>query len=162
MIFHDRAEAGWQLAARSRFENAKPLVLALPRGGVPVGSEIARVLGAPAEVSIPCDAGLLEGILQIPAAPHGLVVIAQGSGGKRNQRVARELRGAGIASLLLDLLTADEEREDLARIPAEHRLVVVPRAAHLAEEPGALDTVARLAAGWFTQHLVLGESEARV
>jgi hypothetical protein len=53
-------------------------------------------------------------------------------------------------------------REALARLPAEHRLVVVPRATHLAEEPGALDTVARLAAGWFTQHLVLGESEARV
>jgi pimeloyl-ACP methyl ester carboxylesterase len=37
----------------------------------------------------------------------------------------------------------------------EKRLVVVPRASHLFEEPGALDVVADLAAGWFGRHLAL-------
>ena len=36
---------------------------------------------------------------------------------------------------------------------AEKRLVVVPGATHLFEEPGALEGVARLAADWFSRHL---------
>lgn len=47
-IFTDRADAGRRLAARLRGMNlADPVVLALPRGGVPVGYEIARELKAP-------------------------------------------------------------------------------------------------------------------
>ncbi|HYD72012.1 MAG TPA: phosphoribosyltransferase family protein [Candidatus Binatia bacterium] len=50
-IFADRAEAGRRLAARLRAMNLdKPIVLALPRGGVPVGYEIARDLTAPLDV----------------------------------------------------------------------------------------------------------------
>ena len=51
MIFADRAEAGRLLAeplAAMRLQH--PLVLALPRGGVPVGAEIARRLNAPLDV----------------------------------------------------------------------------------------------------------------
>src|SRR5439155_12390691 len=51
MIFADRAEAGRLLAeplAAMRLQH--PLVLALPRGGVPVGAEIARRLDAPLDV----------------------------------------------------------------------------------------------------------------
>jgi pimeloyl-ACP methyl ester carboxylesterase len=44
-------------------------------------------------------------------------------------------------------------REALARLPGEARLEIVPDATHLFEEPGALETVAELAAGWFRQHL---------
>jgi dienelactone hydrolase len=83
-----------------------------------------------------------------------------------------DLAGAGSLSrvrapTLLIVGARDEEvlrlnREAMARIPAQHRLVVVPRATHLFEEPGALDTVARLAARWFAQHLVLEQSEARI
>ena len=40
-----------------------------------------------------------------------------------------------------------------ARFRCEHRLVVVPRATHLFEEPGALEEVAHLAGDWFTAHL---------
>jgi len=36
---------------------------------------------------------------------------------------------------------------------AETRLMIVPGATHLFEEPGALEEVARLAAEWFTRHL---------
>jgi putative phosphoribosyl transferase len=45
--------------------------------------------------------------------------------------------------------------EALARLRAEKRLEIVPGAGHLFEEPGALDEVARLAAGWFARHLRL-------
>lgn len=47
-IFVDRAEAGRLLAERLRARHlAQPVVLALPRGGVPVGYEVARALKAP-------------------------------------------------------------------------------------------------------------------
>jgi predicted phosphoribosyltransferase len=50
--FRDRREAGRVLAEclKSYAKQANVLVLALPRGGVPVGSEVARVLGAPLDV----------------------------------------------------------------------------------------------------------------
>ncbi len=44
-------------------------------------------------------------------------------------------------------------REALARMRAERELEIVPGATHLFEEPGALEEVARLAAGWFARHL---------
>jgi putative phosphoribosyl transferase len=57
-IFADRAEAGSRLAKRLRamgLEN--PVVLALPRGGVPVGYEIAQALEAPLDVLLVCKIG---------------------------------------------------------------------------------------------------------
>jgi putative phosphoribosyl transferase len=51
-MFADRAEAGRLLAERlAAMALEDPLVLALPRGGVPVGAEIARALGAPLDVA---------------------------------------------------------------------------------------------------------------
>ena len=52
MSFRDRAEAGKRLAEMLRHYAARPdvVVLALPRGGVPVASEVARALGAPLDV----------------------------------------------------------------------------------------------------------------
>ncbi|HZD25151.1 MAG TPA: phosphoribosyltransferase [Alphaproteobacteria bacterium] len=50
-IFADRSEAGRRLAERLLgYRDAAPVVLALPRGGVPVGFEIARALGAPLDL----------------------------------------------------------------------------------------------------------------
>jgi putative phosphoribosyl transferase len=52
-ILHDRKEAGELLAARlESYRDQQPIVLALPRGGVSVGFEIARRLGVPLDVLI--------------------------------------------------------------------------------------------------------------
>ncbi len=59
---------------------------------------------------------LLEGNLSLPEKAQGLVLFAHGSGSSRhsprNQFVARVLQEAGLATLLIDLLTAPEEAED--------------------------------------------------
>jgi putative phosphoribosyl transferase len=209
-------------------------------------------------VRLPAGPLTLEGDLSVPENAQGVVLFAHGSGSSRhsprNRRVASQLQEAGLATLLLDLLTAEEEtadrrtghlrfdigllaerlveaadwlgrqretrdlalgcfgastgaaaalvaaaarphsicavvsrggRPDLAgptlpvvraptllivggddtpvvelnnhaaeRLHCEKRLVVIPGATHLFEEPGALDQVARLAGQWFERHLV--------
>ena len=54
--------------------------------------------------------------IAVPNAPCGLVLFAHGSGSSRlsprNQYVARELQTAGLATVLVDLLTPEEERVD--------------------------------------------------
>lgn len=78
----------------------------------------------------------LEGSLLIPAKAQGVVLFAHGSGSSRhsprNQFVASKLREGHLATLLIDLLTAEEERaEQLTRhlrfdIPLlTHRLVCI-------------------------------------
>jgi dienelactone hydrolase len=76
-----------------------------------------------------------------------------------------DLAGAALAqvrapTLLIvggrDRQVLDLNRAALAELPPSSRLEVVPDATHLFEEPGALDQVARLAAAWFTRHLVPG------
>jgi pimeloyl-ACP methyl ester carboxylesterase len=61
---------------------------------------------------------VLEGNLNIPARTQGVVLFAHGSGSSRhsprNQFVARALYDAGFATLLIDLLTLQEEVEDRA------------------------------------------------
>ena len=208
-------------------------------------------------VRIPADGQTLEGNLAVPDGARGVVLFAHGSGSSRhsprNRHVAGVLQDAGLATLLIDLLTQAEElaeartghlrfdirlladrllratdwlvqhpetrdlpvgyfgastgagaalvaaaarpevvravvsrggrpdlagpalprvqaptllivggndapviglnREALAHLRAAAELVIVPGATHLFEEPGALDEVARLAAGWFTRHL---------
>jgi predicted phosphoribosyltransferase/dienelactone hydrolase len=210
------------------------------------------------ELRIPVDGGALTGDLATPPGARGVVVFAHGSGSsrhsRRNRAVASVFQEHRLATLLVDLLTPQEEdvdqhdarlrfdiellarrvrsvvqrvveepsvgslpiglfgastgaaaaltvaarepalvravvsrggRPDLAvgplddvRAPTllvvgerdpqviglnqqaarslrcEHRIVVIPRATHLFEEPGTLDRVAQIAAEWFERHLV--------
>lgn len=59
----------------------------------------------------------LEGTLNMPADASGIVLFAHGSGSSRhsprNRAVARALGEAGLATLLIDLLTAEEEAFDI-------------------------------------------------
>lgn len=75
------------------------------------------------EVRIPAGSAWLYGDLVVPADAAGIVLFAHGSGSgrhsSRNRRVAQHLQEAGIATLLFDLLTADEEQHDLHT--REHR-----------------------------------------
>lgn len=68
------------------------------------------------EVSIPVNGAILQGLLNRPSQPLGLVIFVHGSGSSRfsprNQLVARRLNEAGLATLLFDLLTPREEVAD--------------------------------------------------
>ena len=68
-------------------------------------------------VHVPAGAVTLDGNLGVPAGAHSVVLFAHGSGSSRhsprNRYVAGVLREAGLATLLMDLLTADEEAIDL-------------------------------------------------
>lgn len=67
-------------------------------------------------VIVATDSADLAGDLAVPEGARGIVVFAHGSGSSRlsprNQFVARELRGARLATLLFDLLTAEEDEVD--------------------------------------------------
>jgi dienelactone hydrolase len=75
------------------------------------------------EVRIPAGEAWLYGDLCMPAGFAGLVVFAHGSGSgrhsARNRQVAAHLQQGGIATLLFDLLTAQEEQVDVHT--REHR-----------------------------------------
>lgn len=52
-MFRDRADAGQQLASKlTSYTDRHPVVIGLPRGGVPVALEVAKTLGAPMDVIV--------------------------------------------------------------------------------------------------------------
>lgn len=67
-------------------------------------------------VSIPAEDALLQGDLSMPSSPKGIVLFAHGSGSSRhsprNRYVAEVLNEHSLGTLLVDLLTAEEERDD--------------------------------------------------
>src|SRR3972149_4089945 len=72
--------------------------------------------GTEREVSIDVDGAILEGTLSLPKDASGIVLFAHGSGSSRhsprNRYVAGVLQSHGIATLLFDLLTREEESVD--------------------------------------------------
>jgi dienelactone hydrolase len=68
-------------------------------------------------VQVQADDVVLEGNLFVPANARGVVLFAHGSGSSRhsprNRGVARVLQNAGLATLLVDLLTPEEEAIDM-------------------------------------------------
>ena len=65
-------------------------------------------------VHIPDGPAIIEGMLEVPDNARGIVLFAHGSGSSRhsprNNYVARVLRDAGIGTLLMDLLTVQEDQ----------------------------------------------------
>ena len=106
MQFTDRADAGRRLAAElGVLRGSGAVVLGLPRGGVPVASEVAAELGAPLDVIVVRKLGL-------PAQPE-LAMGAIGEGGVRILNEAVVQRAWVTAA---DLMAAEErERRELGR-----------------------------------------------
>jgi putative phosphoribosyl transferase len=102
--FRDRADAGAQLADRLPVDLNEPLVLALPRGGVPVARVVADRLGAPLDV-------LVARKLGAPIQPElGIGAIAEGGGAALSAATVRALR-----------ISDDEIRRIIEREQAELR-----------------------------------------
>jgi predicted phosphoribosyltransferase len=104
MLFSDRTEAGRHLAAKLSAYAHQPdvLVLALPRGGVPVAFEVARALRVPLDVFVVHKLG-------VPGREE-LAMGAIATGGVRvlNKDV---VDGLGISDDLIDAVTAKERQE---------------------------------------------------
>jgi predicted phosphoribosyltransferase len=106
-VFRDRREAGRLLAAKLAAYANRPevLVLALPRGGVPVGYEVARALKAPLDVFIVRKLG-------VPGHEElAMGAVATGDVRVLNDEIVSALR---IPEYVIDKVTAKEQQE-LAR-----------------------------------------------
>ena len=112
-IYRDRADAGRRLAELliEYADRQDVLVLALPRGGVPVAFEIAKALSAPLDVFVVRKLG-------VPGQPE-LAMGAIASGGVRvlNRDVVRALR---ISEHTIESV-AESERDELARRETVYR-----------------------------------------
>ena len=106
--FNDRRDAGRQLA--QAFDGRRldrPVVLGLPRGGVPVAAELARALDAPLDVLVVRKLGL-------PHQPE----VAMGAIGERGARVLNNdvLRSSGVSDAQLAAVERRERAELEGRV----------------------------------------------
>jgi putative phosphoribosyl transferase len=101
-------------------------------------------------VHIPAGTATVEGMLEIPEPAVGLVLFAHGSGSSRhsprNNYVARVLRDAGVGTLLMDLLTPDEDRDYSRRFDIG---LLTRRLLDAADWAAAQDTTKHLPLGFF-------------
>jgi putative phosphoribosyl transferase len=119
-VFADRAEAGLALAREMQRRDLPPpaLVLALPRGGVPVAHEVARVLNAPLDVMLVRKVGMPgQPELAIGAVASGDIVV-------RDHVSEREIPGIAEA---FDRIAA-VERHELRRREQVYRAGLAPLA----------------------------------
>src|SRR5260221_13644261 len=104
MLFENRRDAGRALAEKLKVYANRPdvLVLALPRGGVPVAYEVAKALNAPLDV-------FLVRKLGVPGQEE-LAMGAIATGGVRvlNEHI---VQGLGIPKEMIDAIAANEQRE---------------------------------------------------
>lgn len=110
--FRNRTEAGWALADELKARRYdRPVVLALPRGGVPVGFEVARALNAPLDV-------FLVRKLGVPGQEE-LAFGAIASGGVRvlNDSLVRAL---GLSHEEMDRVS-EQEMQELERREGAYR-----------------------------------------
>ena len=82
-------------------------------------STVIRRIATAGLVHIPSGLVSIEGSLELPVQPAGVILFAHGSGSSRrsprNNRVAAQLREAGLGTLLIDLLTEEEDRQQETR-----------------------------------------------
>jgi predicted phosphoribosyltransferase len=102
-LFRDRADAGKRLAERlEQYRKASPVVLAIPRGGVPVGLEIARHLDAELDVIVARKLGA-------PFQPELAIGAVTSDGGRfLNQDIVRQLE---IDEAYLEQITREQLEE---------------------------------------------------
>lgn len=97
------------------------------------------------------------GAALVAAAHPDAAIAAVVSRGGRPDLAGSALAKVQAPTLLivggLDTAVIELNREAMAQMHAETKLVIVPGATHLFEEPGTLDQVTKLAADWFVRHL---------
>jgi putative phosphoribosyl transferase len=132
-----------------------------------IGLLARRLAGAVAWVrSRPASARLPIGLFGASTGAAATLMVAADSGDEVGAVVSRggrpDLAGARLADVRAPTLLLVGGRDDAVlelnraaqkELTCTNRLVVVPGAGHLFEEPGTLDAVADLAAGWFSTHL---------
>jgi predicted phosphoribosyltransferase len=112
VLFRDRRDAGRQLAeVLQRFSGADPVVLALPRGGVPVAFEVAKALSAPLDVLL---------VRKIGAPGHEELALGAVVDGAHPQTVLNE-EIVKLASPRAGYIEAEEKRQ-LAEIERRRQL----------------------------------------
>lgn len=113
MLFKDRFEAGRVLASKlTHFANRPDVVvLALPRGGVPIGFEVAKALNAPLDVFVVRKLGV-----------PGYEELAMGAIASGGIRVLNEdlIRTLGIPQQVIDSMI-EREQQELERRDREYR-----------------------------------------
>lgn len=143
MPFKDRTEAGRRLAAAlAGYKNSDPVVLALPRGGVPVAAEVAAALNAPLDlilvrkVGVPFQPELAMGAVVDGAAP--MIV--------RNEDV---IRMAGIDEAefkaICDSELAEIERRRQRYLGSRARVAIAGRTAIVIDDGVATGATTRAA-----------------
>jgi putative phosphoribosyl transferase len=141
MMFVDRTDAGRKLAGRLRhLRGAGAVVLALPRGGVPVGYPVARELAAPLDV-------LVVRKLGVPFQPE-LAMGALGEDGARvlNPEVVRAAGVTGHELAAVEAAEGAELRRRLARFRGNRpRVRLAGRTAIIVDDGIATGATARAA-----------------
>lgn len=143
MPFKDRTEAGCKLAAAlAKYKNQQPVILALPRGGVPVAAEVADALKAPLDlilvrkIGVPFQPELAMGAVVDGAAP---VIV-------RNEDVIR-LAGINEADFksVCDAELAEIERRRARYLGSRERAEVAGRTAIVIDDGVATGATTRAA-----------------
>jgi putative phosphoribosyl transferase len=105
-------------------------------------------------VSIPAGEYAIQGDLTLPASAQGVVIFAHGSGSSRhsprNKYVAEVLNRGGLATLLIDLLTPEEELTDMRT--AEYRFdipLLADRLLAATDWAAKVPSIANMAVGYF-------------
>lgn len=105
-------------------------------------------------IQIPCDQTKLLGLLAVPEQAQGIVLFVHGSGSShrspRNQFVARFFQDGGLATLLFDLLTLDEEKQDMITRELRFNIPFLAQRLHGAVQwVGQQESIRHLPIGYF-------------